>query len=254
MDPIVLDIADAVQFFVEDTAIAASVGLERRVHQMTKHPASPVLQNTLPCEGPHLGAVRVLWDEEAGLWRMWYKSGLALHVAVSPDGVSWEKPALGVFPLDGHADTNVSAFADGSPIPEAGAVFHDPDDPDPARRYKLIDYRPNYYLSYSPDGITWTPAQAEPVWPNGAGDGLEETKFFMRDELSGKYRGYMRVWQRHQTIRTTSLGESDDLLQWSGPKIIWQAGPEFGVGHRKDDVLFGRDIGVPGKTNLRMEL
>ena len=115
MDPIVLDIADAVQFFVEDTAIAASVGLERRVHQMTKHPASPVLQNTLPCEGPHLGAVRVLWDEEAGLWRMWYKSGLALHVAVSPDGVSWEKPALGVFPLDGHADTNVSAFAACSP-------------------------------------------------------------------------------------------------------------------------------------------
>ncbi len=160
MDPIVLDIADAVQFFVEDTASAASAGLERRVHQMTKHPASPVLQKTDPWEGPRLGPVRVLRDEGEGLWRMWYESGVALHVAVSTDGVSWEKPALGVFPVGEHADTNVSAFADGTAIQRAGAVFHDPADPDPARRYKLIDYRPNYYLSYSPDGITWRTAPA----------------------------------------------------------------------------------------------
>ena len=162
---------------------------------------------------------------------MWYSvhqdwtAVQVLYRAVSDDGITWEKPAL---QPDG---SNRCAWADGSPWNACNcAVFYHPDDPNPARRYKLIYYKPSYYLAYSPDGTVWTPHSEEPIWPNGSGDGLEECFFFPPEKIAGKYLGYMRVWQRRHTLRTLSLGESDDLTEWSGPSIIWQAGPEFGPG------------------------
>jgi len=255
MDDLVIDVRDAVQFFLDDAVIAASRGLERRVHQLTKRSAEPVLQKTEPYEGTRQRPIRVLWDEDQSRWRMWYDSSGLDHPgmdgvastqnsAVSEDGIHWEKPSLGLFELDGERDNNINVWADGSPAPGGCAVFDEPEDPDPSRRYKMIYYPPgmNYYLTCSADGTTWRPAQKDPVWRNGAGDGLEETNFFMRDERVGRYRGYMRVWQRHQTIRTTSLGESEDLVHWTGPKIIWQAGPEFGPGAQ----IYGMNVFIDG--------
>jgi len=243
MDPVVLDIVDRPQLFVDDTAIDASAGLRRRVHQMTKHPESPIVASTEPYEGRTLTPVTALYDEQTARWRLWYFSSgrfrqpfpgtgeYALHLASSQDGVHWEKPPLGVFAPDSGVPNNVCSVEGEKGTGVACAVFDDPHDSDPSKRYKLIVYpNYNYYLAYSADGIAWRQAFDDPVWPNGAGDGLEETFFFMRDELRGRYRGYMRVWQRHQTIRKTSLGESDDLIHWEGPKIIWEAGPEFGPG------------------------
>ena len=254
MDPDVLDIVDQPQLFVEDTMIAASVGLQRRIHQMTKVSPSPVLAKTEPYEGTFLSPITVIQDARTGQWRMWYNSygtrevmlpGVrdgSLHLAISQDGVHWEKPALGVFAPESGIPNNICIPPGEQMSGGSCAVFDDPDDPDPTQRYKLIYYLPSYYLAYSADGITWRPAFDEPVWANGAGDGLEETFFFMFDELRNKYRGYMRVWQRHQTIRKTSLGESDDLITWDGPKIIWTAGPEFGIGAQ----IYGMNVFIDG--------
>jgi len=253
-DPLVSDIGRTVQFFVDDAMLAASDGLRRRFHPAQKSSLNPIVRQTEPFEGPHLSPVRVLRDEMSGGYRMWYGSlsvepgGIAaghpefLHCAVSPDGKHWEKPALDLFPIEGDAGNNINVFGDGAPVPSGCAVFADPNDSDESRRYRLLYYLPNYHLAYSPDGRTWQPAQAEPVWLNGAGDGLEETYFFLEDELNGNYRGYMRVWQRHQTIRKIGLGESDDLLQWSGPKIFWEAGPEFGAGAQ----IYGMNVFIEG--------
>lgn len=241
MDPIVLDIGAQPQCFVDDAVVAASRGLERRVHSLVKAGAEPVLAASEPWEGDWTGPVAVHFDRQLGLWRMWYNSTGkrrmdlpalrrgTLHVAVSPDGVRWEKPPLGACDLGGGPN-NLCVWEDGRPMTGAVTVFDEPGDPDPSRRYKLIWYGPNYYLAYSADGIRWRPAQRDPVWANGAGDGLEETAFFFRDPLAGKYRGHMRVWRRHQTIRKTGLGESDDLLTWTGPVINWEASPDYGLG------------------------
>ena len=252
MDSLVHEIGDTPQGFVDDTMIAVSSGLERRVHSLAKHSDAPVLSSTEPCEGAFAGPVSVLFDEPTGLWRMWYNTygerrtdlpvarSETLHLAVSRDGVEWEKPPLGAFGPACGAPNNLCVFESGATVGDARAVIEDADEPDPTRRFKLIYYCPDYYLAYSADGIRWRPAQPEPVWANGSGDGLEETSFFLRDPLAGKYRGYMRVWRRHQTIRKTSLGESDDLLSWTGPEIIWEAQPHYGPGSQ----IYGMNVHV----------
>lgn len=243
MDHPVLDIVDQPRTFVSDEVIAASAHVERCVHPMRKVSTQPLLVPDQPWEAEQVAPVSVVFDQALGRWRMWYTSigasltgvlpgGVTwpLHLAESADGLTWDKPALGACAVEGHPANNLCVWEDGTPVAGACAVFDEPDDPDPSRRYKMMYYLPNYHLGYSADGVHWRPARREPVWPNGSGDGLEETHFFMRDPVTNRYRGYMRVWKRHQTIRTTSLGESDDLLTWTGPKIIWRAGPEFGVG------------------------
>jgi hypothetical protein len=50
----------------------------------------------------------------------------------------------------------------------------------------------------------------------------------------------MRVWRRHQTIRKSGLGESDDLLRWTGPKINWEASPAYGLGSQ----IYGMNVHV----------
>lgn len=223
----VSDIADRPVLFVDDTMLADRFGIERRVHPWRKISETPILAADRPWEkGKPMEPAAVIFDPGEGLWRMWYSDG---RLAVSRDGVEWEKPSLGLYRHAGQ-DTNCCIFEDGSPVRGCRAVFDDPDDPDPSRRFKMICYLPSYYLAFSADGMTWRWAQNDPVWANGAGDGLEETSFFLREPDRERVRGYMRVWKRHQTVRTLSLGESEDLFHWSGPKIIWEAMPHYGQG------------------------
>lgn len=256
MDSLVTDLLDRPHVFVDDSLIAARVGLERKVHQLTRHAPQPVLQTTEPWEGALTVPCSVIHDPAMGLWRMWYGSfgdrgiavpgvrGKSMHAAVSDDGLHWRKPSLGVCRVNGNADNNLCAWEDGSPVSTPRAVFLDEQEPDPTRRYKLITYNPSYYLAYSADGHTWRPAQKEPVWPNGAGDGLEETSSFFHDPLTNRYRGYMRIWRRHQTIRLNGMGESDDLIRWSGPKICLDAQPHYGPGAQVYGMLTHVDAGL----------
>jgi hypothetical protein len=242
MDTDILDIRDTPQFFADDAIVEAAEGLTRRIHPLVKaNDGHPILTRERDWEGGDVRPLTVLPPGADGLWRMWYSSAgrktagpdlphNLVHLAMSRDGVHWERPNLNLLQADGIRDNNILAYDDGTPCSGACRVFFEPDEPDPARRYKMMYYLPSYYLAFSADGLTWHRHSEQPVWPNGAGDGLEETNFFLRDERLGLYRGYMRVWRRHQTLRTLSLGHSQDLEHWDGPKIIWIAGPEFGPG------------------------
>ena len=100
--------------------------------------------------------------------RMWYigkgeengeKRGPHICYALSKDGINWEKPELGLVEFNGNTRNNLVEFD--SPHRESiGAllVLHDPEDPDPSRRFKLInEVHPFLNISgYSPDGLTWT--------------------------------------------------------------------------------------------------
>ncbi len=85
----------------------------------------------------------VIWDEEEQIFKMWYNT-LGTHkrpyiedylcYATSKDGVSWEKPDLGLVEFRGSKKNNI--FLKWSLW--SHCVIKDAGDPDPQRRYKLL--------------------------------------------------------------------------------------------------------------------
>ena len=92
-----------------------------------------------------------------------------LCYAESDDGLIWTKPALGQVLFKGSRDNNALDLP--NTIVSGAAVIRDDDDPDPARRYKMVyqyfpdqteplipEYGslPSMACAVSPDGLTWT--------------------------------------------------------------------------------------------------
>ena len=113
----------------------------------------------------------VLYDE--GKFRMWYypvsfgrdftelTQGPVCY-AESDDGIQWTKPNLGQIEFKGSKNHNGIKLPE--KVIEGVHVIKDEDDPDPARRYKMV-YNPHNGRTFtiqtatSPDGIHWrTPA------------------------------------------------------------------------------------------------
>jgi len=94
-----------------------------------------------------------------------------LCYATSKDGVNWEKPNLGLVEFNGSKANNIVDF----PEPllwSTAAIIHDPEDPDPARRFKMAyeggtekDPTVVFRVAFSPDGLHWTPSPKNPVGP-----------------------------------------------------------------------------------------
>ena len=96
-----------------------------------------------------------LGSSERGVWRVCY--------AVSKDGIQWEKPALGLAELGGNSRNNLVGFE----RKDVGAllVLHEPDDPDPDRRFKMI-YEVSPFqngAAFSPDGLRWKDSPQNPI-------------------------------------------------------------------------------------------
>lgn len=124
----------------------------------------------------------VLHDE--GRYRMWYTGRsrstdcAVCCYAVSDDGISWERPNLGLFEYHGSKANNICALGEIPPKelpvrsgrPTANpSVCKDEREPDPAKRYKMMlnsqfahEVKLFGLLMYSPDGIRWTPADPHP--------------------------------------------------------------------------------------------
>ena len=112
--------------------------------------------------------------------RMWYigtgeengeERGPHICYAVSQDGIHWEKPELGLVEFNGNTRNNLVEFD--SPHREAiGAllVLYEPEDPDPSRRFKLInEVHPFLNIAgYSPDGLSWVESPNNPILKHNA--------------------------------------------------------------------------------------
>jgi hypothetical protein len=97
-----------------------------------------------------------------GEYRMWYSGhdGKRRQVcyATSKNGEQWTKPKLGLVEYNRSKENNLVAGDDGQAMAALIVlVLHDPEDPDPARRYKMIreidpEHKP---AAVSADGIQW---------------------------------------------------------------------------------------------------
>ena len=188
--PVIDETRGQTLFAFDNVSIAFTRSLQLELHQPEKFGRNPVVARGPRSEPDHWGVqfygsvIRV-----EGKFRMWYAAldgargeqaeqnpaFWRVAYAESSDGIHWVKPKLGLVEYHGNRDNNLCLV---EPVmgPINVKVLYEPDDPDPARRYKMIGHV--YWLKgktrhgtlvpfASADGLRWkslipaTPANAE---------------------------------------------------------------------------------------------
>ncbi len=209
-----------------------------------KEAANPLLAADQPWEDATNNYYpNVLWDEEEGLWKMWYKDVLAgpeviakmdqpstvhdvgwyLLYATSKDGLSWQRPSLGLHKFGGSAANNITA----RDCPNVG-VFKDMHDPVPARRYKMVfDVglgKPR--ARFSADGVHWGDTLEMKGFGAKQGD-THNNAFF--DTRLGKYLWFTKLYLGERLV--TRL-ESEDFVNWKSSGVVLRSGLDEGRAHQ----------------------
>lgn len=183
-------------------------------------PREIVLKFDQPWEGLYCGYETVLKDGD--LFRFYYRGmPVARHtldvevtcVAESRDGITWTRPKLGLFEVQGTKDNNVvlarhrgchnfAPFIDANPAAPA------------EQRYKALGGtgEPGLIAFASPDGIHWREMQPEPVITKGAFDS-QNNAFWSESEK--QYVCYFRVFR--DGIRWIARTTSQDFIHWTEP-------------------------------------
>ena len=162
--PAVVPIDVGRQLLVDDFLIAQTT-LRRTVHQPEKHPGNPVLRPETPLElngGAQPVACPfsdgVFYDPADGRFKLWYMAGWfdGTALAVSRDGLSWERPDLDVVPGTNRVLPPRPDFRrDGT------GLWLDHAAADPEARFKLLLYARSgaagdgAHLLASADGVHW---------------------------------------------------------------------------------------------------
>ena len=220
------------QLFVDDLLVAETHGLEKVLHQPVKFEGNPVLKGDHPLENDYAclhGSV--LFDEDDGLFKAWYLTQVGISYAVSEDGLSWQKPELDVFPIDGrkshivYRGVHPEELGPGAWKNDCVAVMIDPND-EPDRRFKMFSFQVHmdkevrkndpyntygYFLATSPDGIHWT-GPAEPAISQREDPYMSDACSCMLDPLK---RRFIALTKRHQPC-PNGIGDQDTMLRVRG--------------------------------------
>ncbi len=185
-----LDIGSTKPLFVDDYIIESLKNAKQGMNPAVKVDHNPILRPERPWEGNHVTLIHVCFDEEERVFKMWYTgatskthpdripggaSGLVIIgegdpgvacMAVSEDGIHWERPELGLVEYEGSKKNNIIPTQEGMPL---SPTFRDLHEEDPAKRYKAVSgggstkVPMKINLFYSPDGLAWTPCEHNPV-------------------------------------------------------------------------------------------
>ena len=219
-----IEIATDRQLFLDRHLVDALDG----VHFVpgTPRDEGPVFTFEQPWEGPFCGYSTVIRDGDRLLL---YYRGLpeaggdgsnreTTCVALSDDGVNWNRPSLGLHEVDGSRENNV-ILANVAPVTHNFSPFLDTrSGVDPAERFKGLGGNEHSGLIgwTSPDGIHWTRVREEPLVTGGMFDS-QNVAFWSEAEQC--YVCYLRTWSGggYLGFRTVSRSTSPDFITWSDP-------------------------------------
>ena len=205
------------QLFLDDQGIKRIENLTRTMHQPEKKGA--VVRPTSPSETVYQTRCAPAWDPVAKRWKILIinsgdYSGTAY--AQSTDGLHWTKPNLGQVEVNGSRENNYITIDESLGWP-ANAIINvviDPDDPDPARRFKGLGHAWGREPVVSADGINWkkldVPSIKSGDESNLTYDRLTRT-FFATVKTSGRFG------------RAHALTTSKDFETWTEPKLMFEA-------------------------------
>lgn len=260
-----IHIGAAKQIFADDELIESMTHVFRRLNPGRKHPANPLIVSDRPWEDSkviYVYGTAVHHPEAQGMdrFRIWYCSAVLEHgdrdhagplLAHSEDGVHWEKPELGVTDLNGSTRNNAVWANNSRGWVSTDGFSYDPDEADPARRYKLLGFlgadkpkssRPGYGVFFSPDGIHWTPYEGNPVFKYDHVSVCEVATTIYNEQSahprqdhpldrhryygSVKYSSWMCQPIHDRSFeymrRAAGIMTSDDFLNWSPNHLVLQ--------------------------------
>jgi len=222
-----MDIGNQKQLFIDDYIIESTKNVYKMLNQPIKYEGNPILECDQPWEaGLAYATGNLMYDEEEELFKMWYQvvnydwSDSMLCYAMSKDGISFQKPSLGLVEYRGTRNNNIVFGLDVKGFDGPG-VFKDAVEIEPQKRYKML-YRcpPPVCAAYSKDGIHWTPLKENPVIPLGSD--THEVVFW--DRKLQKYVAHLRLWLPYKEdepdyrVRVVGRSESEDFVNWTEPK------------------------------------
>jgi len=165
------DLSGPWQLFIDDYLVASKTNVLRRYHSFNRYKHNPLIVVDKPWEHDLVMCLGVLPNEDGPGYRMYYATwgpnsdaGAGYTcLAVSTDGIKWEKPNLGLHEWkgDGKTDNNI--------VP-GGVVFamYTPWESDPERRYYGVSQDGGSYFAHvSKDGLRWKPLSDEPIVQGG---------------------------------------------------------------------------------------
>ena len=236
---------------LNDANVAAAANMALQVGTVTKHSENPLFVEENPWERRFDNLYgNIVFDRHRGLYQCWYSPFIVAHsahgmtlpqrlsspfeghaeqemgvcYAQSRDGITWEKPNLGLVEYEGSERNNlVLRGVHGS------GIFRDDSEEDASRRYKALFQ--GLRVSFSPDGIDWSMPQK--INCQLAGDTHNNAMWVPRLK---KYVAFTRDWIKtdrelvgaesktnHGWCRRLARIESSDFVNWSEPTVVIDA-------------------------------
>jgi hypothetical protein len=202
--------------------------LKREITQPEKHPANPLIGQDKPWEARFLEIYgTVLYEPRRALFRCWYLASehngnvpdtpqhpkTAEYVtcyAKSRDGIVWSKPLIGPKPYGSRTEHNI--VIEGS---HGFCVLPDPEEPNPARRYKGAG---GPLFGWSPDGIQWETRDWRPAV--GKND-TSSCVIRWNDEYLAYVRAQVSEPDWPGVMRGIGLSTSADFEEWTPKTTIF---------------------------------
>lgn len=256
------DTDEAVFFSFDDRAIPWRSNVYVSPVTATKHPGNPVLKRGPEGAPDHGHAIlygTVIKDGDK--FRMWYlgmfevkiESGQApgwwrpMCYAESDDGITWTKPDLGLVEFKGNKNNNICLIESEVPalakVNDFLSILHEPNDPDPNRRYKAAyiahpefkDVKGGrsgvgpderrwgaFIAATSADGLSWNVVGDRPM--NAGNERFEVSGLYKWGNFYYAPGQLMEPWSWSMdggdTGRVTLTYRSPDFDHWSDSKAL----------------------------------
>ena len=245
-----IDIGSDKQLFLDDYLVESMTNLRQVLNPAVKADRNPVLTPEMPWEGNNTRPLKVMYEEDEGLFKMWYatrtmkvdpdmtpggQTGIVILgedepaltcLATSEDGINWERPDLGLVEFDGSKRNNIVPDGGEDRLPQ----FKDPVEADPAKRYKNLEWTKDTkapmkaFLHYSPDGFKWTPYAGNPVMDTTPVIGRwGPTQVMGWDPIRETYAAYVECSHHMRAPfgkRIIGRAESPNMIDWTEAETI----------------------------------
>ncbi len=211
------------RLFLDAAVVEEHSGLARLFHETEKHPG-PVVKADKPWEaesaisGPYTYGTILRDGAKFRLWYQFLNEGNQVGYAESYDGVSWEKPELGLINFKGSTKNNIVVSA--ADVDATGGVCHNPSviklpGAEAGRRYSLWGFDSgsgHARVAFSPDGLRWKYA---PETKKTALFTSSDVVNFFYDVYHSRFAATWKT--RNRRGRAVGVAWAEEPLKWTKP-------------------------------------